>query len=83
VELTREIYLNIGSGVSTLIPMYLVLMLAVVMMAHGLRQRINVYRQGKTLKRMDDFPRRMAGCEETLISQDITEVLSACLADHH
>ena len=57
--LTREIYWNVGSGAATLVPMYLLLMVALGVLVWGGWQRIKVYRLGKELHRYDELPRRV------------------------
>ena len=53
MEFTREIYWNVGHGVSTLLPMYLLTIAAIAVLARGAIQRIKVYRQGQVLNRFD------------------------------
>lgn len=53
MEFTREIYWNVGHGVTTLLPMYLLTLVAVVLMIKGALRRIKVYRQGQALDRFD------------------------------
>jgi Fe-S oxidoreductase/nitrate reductase gamma subunit len=69
MELTREIYWNVGSGAGTLVPMYLLLLVAVGVFARGGWQRIKVYRLGRDLQRFDDFPRRLAEAISKVLSQ--------------
>jgi len=49
MELTREIYWNVGHGV--LIPMYLLALAAFIVAGWGIRKRLRVYRQGRPLWR--------------------------------
>ena len=51
MEFTREIYWNVGGGMSTLLPMYLFTLVALAVMGYGIAARIKVYRQGKPLGR--------------------------------
>jgi Fe-S oxidoreductase/nitrate reductase gamma subunit len=60
MEMTREIYWNIGADATTLVPMYMLLLVAVCAMARGVWQRVKVYRQGQPLVRSNDLPRRIA-----------------------
>jgi Fe-S oxidoreductase/nitrate reductase gamma subunit len=54
MEFTREIYWNVGGGAATLIPMYLLTLMAVAVLVRGFWQRIKGYRQGRPLNRIDD-----------------------------
>ena len=47
MELTREIYWNVGNGAATLVPMYLLLAVALTILAWGGWQRVKVYRLGR------------------------------------
>jgi Fe-S oxidoreductase/nitrate reductase gamma subunit len=69
MELTREIYWNVGHGAGTLVPMYLLLLAALCLFAWGGWQRIKVYRLGKYLQRCDDLPRRFAGALYQVLAQ--------------
>lgn len=57
MELTREIYWNVGHGV--VMPMYLFGIIAMAVCAWGFWGRVQIYRQGKTLDRLDQLPRRI------------------------
>jgi len=54
MEFTREIYWNVGNGAATLLPMYLLTLMAVAVLVRGFWRRIKVYRQGRPLNRIDD-----------------------------
>lgn len=69
MEFTREIYWNIGSGAGTLVPMYLLTLVAVAILAWGGWQRVMVYRQGKPLNRTDNLPGRIADLLKNTIGQ--------------
>ena len=69
MEFTREIYWNVGSGAGTLIPMYLLLLVAVSLLAWGGWQRIKVYRLGRELQRCDDLPRRLVEALGQVLTQ--------------
>ena len=60
MEFTREIYWNVGNDAGTLVPMYLLLLVALGVLAWGGWQRIKVYRLGKQLQRSDDLPQRIS-----------------------
>ncbi|PLX80615.1 MAG: electron transporter [Desulfuromonas sp.] len=78
MELTREIYWNIGGDAATLIPMYLLLLVAVAVMARGIWQRILVYRLGKPLDRTDDLPKRLVeGLGQVLAQKGVMRVPGA------
>ena len=51
MEATREIYWNVGHGV--LIPMYLFTVIALAAFGYGFYRRVEVYRWGKALNRLD------------------------------
>lgn len=59
MEFTREIYWNVGHGLTTLGPMYILLVAALVVFVYGCRKRLKVYRQGLPLKRWDQPGRRI------------------------
>ncbi len=69
MELTREIYWNVGQGVSTLAPMYLLTLAAVALMAKAFLGRIKVYRQGQPLDRTDQLSQRIYYMFKTLLLQ--------------
>lgn len=70
MELTREIYWNIGHGMSTLLPMYLLTFAAIAVLVGAFMQRIKVYHQGKPLVRNDQLPQRIIGALKKLLLQD-------------
>ncbi len=57
MEVTREIYWNVGHGV--VIPMYLLALAAFGVMAWGFWQRLPIWRQGKALDRFDRYDERV------------------------
>ncbi len=69
MEITREIYWNVGHGAWTLIPMYLLTAAALAVFARGVWLRIRVYRQGQALSRTDDLPARVAGALRQALTQ--------------
>ncbi len=69
MEFTREIYWNVGHGASTLIPMYLLFFTAVAVLASGFMKRVRVYRQGKSLDRLDQLPVRIIGMLKNFLFQ--------------
>ncbi len=67
MELTREIYWNVGRGV--LLPMYLLAFAAIGVLAWGFWQRVKVYRQGQPLDRIDDLKERIISALRQAFSQ--------------
>ena len=57
MEATREIYWNVGHGVTG--PMYLMAAIAIAVCCWGLYRRLPVYRQGKALDRLDEAALRV------------------------
>ena len=54
MEFTREIYWNVGHGVTTLLPMYLLVVIALGLLAYGFYRRVLVYKKGGPLNRSDN-----------------------------
>ena len=69
MELTREIYWNVGHGVSTLLPMYLLTLAAVAVLATGFMKRLKVYKQGQAIDRLDQLPVRIAALAKGVLLQ--------------
>ncbi len=69
MELTREIYWNVGHGLTTLVPMYLLTLVAVALLLHGFRARVKVYRQGKTAPRTDQLAVRIPAMLKSVLLQ--------------
>ncbi len=59
MELTRELYWNVGHSV--LIPMYLLVIASFGVMIWGLRKRLTTYRLGQPLERCDQRGERLSG----------------------
>jgi Fe-S oxidoreductase/nitrate reductase gamma subunit len=57
MEITREIYWNVGHGV--VVPMYLLTVAAVALLVRGFWNRLPLYRQGKPLDRFDRYDERV------------------------
>lgn len=74
MELTREIYWNVGHGAATLVPMYLLTILAVALLVFKARTLISDYRQGKSLDRTDNLGQRVAYMLKNMMLQ--SKVLS-------
>jgi len=78
MEITREIYWNVGHGAGTLVPMYLLTLAALAVMGWGFWRRIQVYRQGRELQRTDDLPGRVMGAlREVLLQGKVMRVPGA------
>lgn len=69
MEMTREIYWNVGHGATTLVPMYLLTLAAVALLVNAFLGRIKVYRQGQSLERTDQLSQRIFYMFKTLLSQ--------------
>jgi len=67
MELTREIYWNVGHSV--LIPMYLLVAAAFGVLAWGIRKRLAIYRQGQPLERTDNRGERLKGVLRDVLLQ--------------
>jgi hypothetical protein len=53
LELSREIYWNVGHGAMTLVPMYILLLIACPLMVKGFLTRTKFYRQGLPINRTE------------------------------
>lgn len=60
MELTREIYWNVGHGAGVLVPMYLLTLAATGIMVVGFLRRVKVYKLGKPLERTDNLAGRIS-----------------------
>ncbi|NOQ42439.1 MAG: 4Fe-4S dicluster domain-containing protein [Desulfuromusa sp.] len=69
MEYTREIYWNVGHGATTLVPMYLLSLVAVAILVYVFLQRIKVYKQGQSLDRTDQLPLRVTGMIKSVLLQ--------------
>ena len=75
MELTREIYWNIGHGPEVLLPMYLLSLAALAILANEVRRRIQVYRRGQPLNRRDQLLRRVNRMlTDTLLQRQVLRV---------
>jgi Fe-S oxidoreductase/nitrate reductase gamma subunit len=70
MEASREIYWNIGHGWTTLAPMYLLAFAAMGVLAYGFWQRVKVYKQGKSLNRMDNIGERVVAAVANALFQN-------------
>jgi Fe-S oxidoreductase/nitrate reductase gamma subunit len=69
MEYTREIYWNVGHGVTTLAPMYGLLLVALAVFVLGFLKRLKVYRLGQPLDRTDRRNERIKYMLETMLLQ--------------
>lgn len=69
MEITREIYWNVGHGPWTLIPMYLLTAIVVLIVVLAFKQRLQLYRQGLSLNRTDQPVERMANMLKNVFFQ--------------
>lgn len=67
MEISRQIYWNIGHGV--VLPMYILVFAAFGCMAWGFRQRLSIWRQGKALDRFDRYDERIKRMLAEVFSQ--------------
>ena len=73
MEMSRELYWNVGHGV--LVPMYLLVLAALALLVHGVRQRVKIYRQGKPLNRTDNLRERITlAVREVLLQAKVLRV---------
>ena len=76
VEASREIYWNVGHGIWTLAPMYLITLAALAFLLLAGRQRLQLYRQGLPLARTDTPGSRMvAMLADVLMQRKVVRVL--------
>jgi len=69
MEFTREIYWNVGHGVTTLLPMYLLTFAAIAVLVNAFMKRIKVYKQGQSLDRLDQLPVRIGNMAKNMLLQ--------------
>ncbi len=67
MEATREIYWNVGRGVVW--PMYLIALTAAALCAYGFHRRVQVYRSGRSVNRLDHLPERLTAMLRGLLGQ--------------
>lgn len=76
MEFTREIYWNVGHGAATLIPMYLLAIVAIGLLVKGFYDRVKVYRQGLPLQRDDQRGRRVVlMLQNVLLQKKVSRVV--------
>ncbi len=69
MELTREIYWNVGHGVTTLAPMYLFFLVALALCIKAFLSRIKIYKQGLPLDRTDNLGNRVTDMIKNVLLQ--------------
>ncbi|WP_136796292.1 heterodisulfide reductase-related iron-sulfur binding cluster [Desulfosediminicola ganghwensis] len=75
MEFTREIYWNVGHGAATLVPMYLLVVVAVGVVVWAFRKKLDVYRQGLPLERTDQLGSRIgAMLNNAIFQKKVTQV---------
>ncbi|HEX7621166.1 MAG TPA: heterodisulfide reductase-related iron-sulfur binding cluster [Anaerolineales bacterium] len=67
MNFTREIYWNVGHGV--ILPMYIFFAITALIFLYGFFRRIQVYRKGKPLARLDHLPTRVVRLVERGLAQ--------------
>ncbi len=81
MEFTREIYWNVGHGVTTLLPMYLLTFAAIAVLINAFMKRIKVYKQGQSIDRLDQMPVRIVHLVKGVLLQNkVTRVKGPGLA---
>lgn len=69
MEFTREIYWNVGHGVATLVPMYLLAIGAFAYIGYAFWKKMEVYKQGQAMNRFDEPWQRARYMVENLLLQ--------------
>jgi Fe-S oxidoreductase/nitrate reductase gamma subunit len=69
MEFTREIYWNVGDGIGTLLPMYLLTFVSITILVGVFMKRIKIYRQGQALDRLDHLPERILDMVKNVLLQ--------------
>ncbi|MDP3479806.1 MAG: heterodisulfide reductase-related iron-sulfur binding cluster [Desulfoprunum sp.] len=81
MEYTREIYWNVGHGLTTLAPMYLLALVALSVLVFGSLRRIKIYRLGHGLNRLDQpFARFGSMLQNVLLQNRVLRVKGPGLA---
>ena len=69
MEASREIYWNVGHSWMTLLPMYLVTIVAMAVLVYGFMLRLKVYKQGKAINRTDNIGERLTAAMQDVLLQ--------------
>ncbi len=76
MEFTREIYWNVGHGALTLVPMYILVLVSFALLVRAFLQRRVVYRQGRSLDRLDNIGTRITDMvKNVLLQKKVTRVV--------
>ncbi len=70
MEFTREIYWNVGHGVTTLLPMYVLTFASIAVLVKAFMKRVKVYKQGKPVERLDQIPARVLNLVKGVLLQN-------------
>jgi Fe-S oxidoreductase/nitrate reductase gamma subunit len=69
MEFSREIYWNVGHGVGTLLPMYLLTIASIAILVSAFMKRVKVYKQGQSIDRLDQLPVRILNLIKNVLLQ--------------
>ena len=69
MEFSREIYWNVGHGVGTLLPMYLLTLASIAILVSAFMKRVKVYKQGQSVDRLDQLPVRILNLIKNVLLQ--------------
>ncbi len=69
MEFSREIYWNVGHGVGTLLPMYLLTIASIAVLVSAFMKRVKVYKQGQSVDRLDQMPVRILNLVKNVLLQ--------------
>ncbi|MDD2735393.1 MAG: hypothetical protein PHF56_15755 [Desulfuromonadaceae bacterium] len=79
MEITREIYWNIGNKV--VLPMYLLSIASLMLLVWGIWKRVPLYRLGKPLNRFDRYDERVKRMICEVFSQQKAEQKVNCRSE--
>lgn len=69
MEITREIYWNVGHGLWTLLPMYVIAIISIFILISASKKRLRIYRQGLPVNRTDLPGKRIIDTLKNIILQ--------------
>ena len=69
MEFSREIYWNVGHGVGTLLPMYLLTLASIAILVSAFMKRVKVYKQGQSIDRLYQLPVRILNLIKNVLLQ--------------
>jgi Fe-S oxidoreductase/nitrate reductase gamma subunit len=67
METSRQIYWNVGHSV--VIPMYILVFLAIVLLVYNFKKRVEIYKKGKYVDRFSNWPDRLSFFIENTLGQ--------------